>query len=66
MKTSRSARRFVRIRGLVMCLALVAMVGPAFWLGKSLAPRCGRTTAPQAESWQPPSASLADCLAAAR
>ena len=66
MKTSRSARRFVRIRGLVMCLALVAMVGPAFWLGKSLAPRCGRTTVPQAETWQPQNASLADCLAAAR
>lgn len=66
MKTSRSARRFVRIRGIVMCLALLGMVGAAFWLGESLAARFPYTTAPQSESWQLPNASLADCLAAAR
>jgi hypothetical protein len=65
MKSNRAARRFVRIRRIVLCLALVGMVGIAYWSGESLALRFGRTTAPQTESWYPPNASLADMLASA-
>ena len=66
MKTSRSARRFVRIRGIVMCFALVGMVGVALSLGESLAVRVGQTTAPQTEVPQAANASVADLMAAAR
>ena len=65
MKTSSSARRLVRIRGIVTCLALVGMVGVAVGLGESLAARVGQTTVPQTESLQTPNASLADLMAAA-
>jgi hypothetical protein len=66
MKTNRSARWIVRIRGLMICLALVGMVGVAFWSGKSLAARVGPTTSPQTECLQIPKGSLADLIAAAQ
>ena len=65
MKTNPSARRILKIRGIVMCLALVGMVGIAFWLGQTLATRVGQTTPPQTEGPQAPNSSLADLLAAA-
>jgi flagellar basal body-associated protein FliL len=66
MKTNSSARRFVRIRGIVICLALVGMVGIAFWSGASLATRVGQTTAPQTEGPQAPNVNFADLMASAR
>ena len=66
MKTNRSARWIVRIRGIAICLALVGMVGVAFCLGESLAARVGQTTAPQTQGPQVPNVSLADLMAAAR
>jgi len=65
METNSSARWFVRIRGIVLCLALVGMVGIAFWSGASLATRVGQTTAPQTESQQAPNLNLGDLMIAA-
>ena len=66
MKTNRSARRIVRIRGIAICLALGGMVGIAFSLGESLAVRVGQTTTQQTEVPQAPNGSLADLIAAAQ
>jgi hypothetical protein len=66
MKTNSAARWLVRIRGIVICLALVGMVGGAFSLGESLAVRVGRTTARHTDSPAVPSVSIADLMAAAR
>ena len=65
MKTNSSARWFVRIRGIVMCLALVGMVGFAFSMGESLAARIGTTTARQTDSPATLNASIEDLMAAA-
>ncbi|MGO8929183.1 MAG: hypothetical protein ACLQU3_20140 [Limisphaerales bacterium] len=66
MKTNRSARRLVRIRGIMLGLALVGMVGVAFWLGESLAARIGQSTAHQTDSPAAPNFSISDLMAAAR
>jgi hypothetical protein len=66
MKTNPSARWFVRIRGIVICLALVGMVGVALSLGESLAARVGQTTARQTDSPAAPNVSISDLMAAAR
>ena len=66
MKTNRSARRIVRIRGIVMCLALVGMVGISFWSGASLAARVGQATARQIDSPATLNVSISDLMAAAR
>ena len=66
MKTNRSARCMVKIRGIVICLALVGMVGVAFWSGEALAARFGQITVPQSEFPPLPHASLADLMAAAQ
>ena len=65
MKTS-SARRFVRIQGMVMGLALLGMVGMAFSLGESLAVRFERSTVRQAEVVQAPNIDMAVLVAAFR
>jgi hypothetical protein len=65
MKTNRSALWIVRIRGIMLSLALVGMVGVAFSLGESLALRFGQTTAFQTEDAQAPNVSVGDLLAAA-
>jgi uncharacterized membrane protein len=65
MKTTRSARWIVRIRGIAICLALVGMVGVAFCLGESLAARIGQTTARQTDRPTAPNVSLSDLMAAA-
>ncbi len=65
MKTNRSARWIVRIRGIVICLALVGLMGVSFAVGESLAARVGHTAAPQGEVPQAPNGSFADLVAAA-
>ena len=57
---------FTMMRAIVMCVALVGMVGIAFELGGSLASRVGWTTVPQIQGPYAPNASVADLLAAAQ
>lgn len=66
MKTNRSARWIVRIRVIMVCAALTAIVGLEFSLSQSLAARVGQTTAPQTDSPAAPTVSIADLMAAAR
>ena len=66
MKTNRSALWIVRIRGIMLGLALIGMVGVAFGLGESLAARFGQTAAHQTDSPAAPSVSTSDLMPAAR
>jgi hypothetical protein len=66
MKTNRSARWMVKIRGMAICFALFAVVGRAFWSGEALAARFGQVCVPQSEFPPVPHASLADLMAAAQ
>ena len=66
MKTNASARYLVRIRVIMVCAALAAIVGLEFSLSQSLAARVGQTTARQTDSPAAPSVSVADLMAAAR
>jgi hypothetical protein len=66
MKTNASARYLVRIRVIMVCAALAAIVGLELSLSQSLAARFGQTTARQTDSPQVPSVSIADLMAAAR
>jgi hypothetical protein len=65
MKTNSAARRFVRIRGIMMCLAFAGMIGMAFGLGESLAARFGRRAAPQTAAPPAPTVNL-DSLVCSR
>jgi hypothetical protein len=56
----------VRIRVIMVCAALAALVGLELSLSQSLAARLGQTTAPQSDSPQAPSVGIADMMAAAR
>jgi hypothetical protein len=66
MKTNRSAGWIVRIRVLLVCLALVAIAGIEFGVSQSLADRIGQVSAHQTDGPQLPSVSLSDVLVAAR
>jgi hypothetical protein len=66
MKTNASARYLVRIRVIMVCAALAAIVGLEFSLSQSLAARVGQTTARQTDSPAAPTVSIADLMAAAR
>ena len=66
MKTNSSARYFVRIRVIMVCAALAAIVGLEFSVSESLAARIGQTTARQTDSLAAPSVSISDLMAAAR
>ena len=66
MKTNHSARRLVRIRVVLFCLALAAIAGGEFRIGESVAALFGQVTSRQAEFPQAPNVSLADLMAAAR
>jgi hypothetical protein len=65
MKTNIVARGLVRIRVIVICLALIGLVGVEIRLGESLAARFGQITAPQTENPQAPNVSLGDLMATA-
>jgi hypothetical protein len=65
MKTNSAARWVVKIRGIVICLALVTLVGVAFVLGESLGARVGPTTARQTNTPAAPKMSISDLMAAA-
>jgi hypothetical protein len=66
MKTNASARYLVRIRVIMVCAALAALVGLEFSLSQSLAARIGQTTARQTDSPATPSVGISDLMAAAR
>jgi hypothetical protein len=66
MKTNRSALWIVRIRGIMLSLALVGMVGVAFGFGESLAARFGQTSASHSAGAPAPNVNLGDLIAAAR
>ena len=66
MKISSWVRFIVRIRVVIVCAALAAIVGLEFSLSESLATRIGQITARQTDSPQAPSAGIADLMAAAR
>jgi hypothetical protein len=66
MKTNASARYLVRIRVIMICAVLAAIVGLELSLSQSLAARIGQTTARQTDSPTAPSVSIADLMAAAR
>ena len=65
MKTNPSARVIVRIRGVLICLAVIGMVGLAFNLGGSLSSRVGQYPAARSESPQAPNMTFGDMMAAA-
>jgi hypothetical protein len=66
MKTNASARYLVRIRVIMVCAALAAIVGLELSMSQSLAARFGQTTSRQTDGPQAPSVSIADLMAAAR
>jgi hypothetical protein len=66
MKTNSSARYLARIRVIMVCAALAALVGLEFSLSQSLAARIGQPTARQTDSPATPNISIADLMAAAR
>ena len=65
MKTNTAARNLVRIRVIMVCAALAAIVGLDLFLVESLASRIGHTTAPQTDSPAAPNVSISDLMAAA-
>ena len=66
MKTNSSARYLVRIRVILVCAALAALVGLEWRVSESLAARIGQATARQTDSPAAPNLSIADLMAAAR
>jgi hypothetical protein len=62
MQTNPSARYLVRIRAILVCAALAAIVGFEFYVSESLAARVGQTTARQTDSPATPNASISDLI----
>ncbi len=65
MKTNRIARWSLKVRSISLVVALVGMVGVAFFLGESLGARVGQTTTPTTEIAPPFTVGIGDLLAAA-
>jgi hypothetical protein len=66
MKTSASARYFVKIRVIIVCAALAALAEFEVFISESLAARISQTSARQADSPATPNLSISDLMAAAR
>ena len=66
MKTNSWVRFIVRIRAIMLCAALAALLGLEFSVSESLAARIGQTTSRQTDGPQAPSVGIADMMAAAR
>ena len=66
MRTNSVARFIVRIRVIILCVALAAIVGLELSVSESLAARIGQTTARQTDSPAAPNVSIPDLMAAAR
>ena len=65
MKTNRIARSILKIRLIVISLAIVGLAVAEVGLGGSIAARFGQYTAPQTQGPQVPSLSVGDFMAAA-
>jgi hypothetical protein len=65
MKTKPVARGILKIRAIVLCLAIVGVAGVEFWACESLTTRLGQATAFQSEGSQVPHLGLNDLMAAA-
>jgi len=66
MKTNPAARYFVKIRPLLLCASLAAIVGFVFCFGASFTAQIGQTTVIQSDGPQAPNMSISDLMAAAR
>ena len=66
MKTSASARYFVKIRVIIVCAALAALAEFEVFISESLAARISQTAARQTDSPAAPNLSISDLMAAAR
>jgi hypothetical protein len=65
MKTNSFVRGILRIRAIVLSLAIVGLAVVEVGLGESLAARFGQYTAAQSQAPQAPNLSLGDLMAAA-
>jgi hypothetical protein len=65
MKTNSFVRGILRIRAILLCLAIVGLVVAEVGFGQSLAARFGQYTATQTQAQQAPSLSLGDLMSAA-
>jgi hypothetical protein len=65
MKTNSFARGILKIRVIVLCLAIVGLALAEVGLGESLVARYGQYTAAQTQASQAPNLSLGDLMAAA-
>ena len=66
MKTNPGARTLVKIRLLLLCASLAAIVGLEFYFGAAFAARLGQTTVIQSDSPAAPSMDLGDVMSAVR
>jgi hypothetical protein len=66
MKTNASVRYLVRLRAIMLCAALAALVGLELSLSQSLAARIGQTTSRQTDSPLTPNVCISDMMAAGR
>jgi hypothetical protein len=66
MKTNSFVRGVLRIRAIVLCMAIVGLVVAEVGFGESLAARFGQYTAAQTQAQQAPILSIGDLMAAAR
>jgi hypothetical protein len=65
MKTNSFVRGILRIRAIVLCLAIVGLVVVEVGFGQSLAARFGQYTAAQTQASQAPSLSIGDLMSVA-
>ena len=65
MKTNSWVRFIVRIRVIMVCAALAAVVGLEFSVSESLAARIGQSSSRQTDSPAAPNVSISDLMAAA-
>ena len=66
MKTNPAARTLVKIRLLLFCVSLAAIVGLEFYFGASFAARIGQITALQTDSPAAPNMDLGNLMSAFR
>ena len=66
MKTNPAARSVVRIRFILLCTLIVAMIALEFHFGSSFAARIGQTTGIQSAIPASPNMDFGDLMAAAR
>ena len=66
MKTNPAARTLVKIRFLLLCASLAAIVGLEFYFGAAFAARISQTTVIQTDSPAAPNMNLGDVMSAVR